>query len=653
MFRKGLLCVWLLGAWCVATDAHAQVVLDPFVEEDSIRNIKISPTGTHFAAVLPYGESSAIAVMRRSDRAVVGSMRLPRDNHIADFWWVNDERLVFSLAERFGARDTPTATGEIYGMNLDGSRQQLLVGYRVRGARIGSRLSSGAKEEFVHAGVVDLLRSDPRSILVAISPFTGDPQTRVDRMDVYSGRRTTIATVPVNRARFVADANGEVRMAVGARADNVSQLYYRTGRGNDWTLINHQGESKRIEYPLGFSEDGRTAYLQATDRRGPDVIVAYDVETGARCELLRDAVVDPEVMYRPGTGVPIGALFTGATPRIAFFDETSEDARPFRMLEQAFPGQTLRVASSTWDASTKMVQISSDIDPGSFYTFETATKNAEFTFGLREKIDPRQMAPMRAVSLQARDGLPLHGYLTRPAGTEGAGPLIVLPHGGPFGIHDDWTFDPEVQLLAAAGYSVLQVNFRGSGHHGHAFQQAGARQWGLAMQDDLTDATRWAIEQGHADAERICIYGGSYGAYAALMGAVREPALYQCAVGYVGVYDLQLMRNQDRRSGRWVGTWLNEWVGTDGGQLARTSPNLQADRIQVPVFLAAGGRDEIAPVEHTRRMERALKAAGVPVETLYVASEGHGFYAPENRRTYYTKLLDFLATHLGGQRAAQ
>ena len=653
MFRKGLLCLWALGACCLVAVAHAQVVLDPFVEEDAIRNIKISPTGTHFAAVMPHGESSAIAVMRRSDRAVVGSMRLPRDNHIGDFWWVNDERLVFSLAERFGSRDTPTPTGEIYGMNLDGSRQQLLVGYRVRGARTGSRLSSGAKEEFVHARVVDLLRGDPQAILVAISPFTGDPQTRVDRMDVYSGRRTTIATVPVPRANFIADSTGEVRMAVGARADNLSQLYYRPARGSEWTLINHQGTSGRVEYPLGFSEDGATAYLQSTRARGPDAIVAYDVASGARREVLKDDVVDPEVLYRPGTSVPIGALFTGAKPRLAFFDEASDDARTLRMLEQAFPGHTLRVASSTWDAGTKMVQAASDVDPGSFYTFETATRNAEFTFGLREKIDPRQMAPMRAVSLQARDGLQLHGYLTRPAGATGAGPLVVLPHGGPFGIHDDWAFDPEVQLLAAAGYSVLQVNFRGSGHYGEAFQRAGAQQWGLTMQDDLTDATRWAVEQGHADADRICIYGGSYGAYAALMGAVREPTLYQCAVGYVGVYDLQLMRQQDRRTGRWVGTWLNEWVGTDAAQLAGTSPNLQAGRIQVPVFLAAGGRDEIAPVEHTRRMERALKAAGVPVESLYVASEGHGFHAPENRRAYYTKLLDFLATHLGGRRAAQ
>ncbi|MCD9005283.1 prolyl oligopeptidase family serine peptidase [Luteimonas sp. XNQY3] len=652
MLRKGLQCLWALVLCCGMSAVQAQVVLDPFVVDDAIRDIKISPTGTHFAAVLPQGEYSAIAVIRRSDRALVGSMRLPRDNHIGDFWWVNDERLVFSLAERFGSRDTPTPTGEIYGMNLDGSRQQLLVGYRVRGAEIGSRLSSGAKAEFVHARVADLLRSDPKAILVAISPFTGDPQTRVDRMDVYSGRRTTIATVPVTRANFVADSAGEIRMAVGARADNLSQLYYRPARGSEWTLINHQGTSGRVEYPIGFSEDGRTAYLQATRPQGPDAIVAYDVASGERRELLRDDVVDPEIMYRPGTSVPIGALFTGAKSRIVFFDESSDDARTFRMLEQAFPGQTLRIASSTWDAATKMVQVSSDVDPGSFYTFETATKHADFTFGLRDGIDPRQMAPMRAVSLQARDGLPLHGYLTRPVAATGPGPLIVLPHGGPFGIHDDWVFDPEVQLLAAAGYSVLQVNFRGSGHHGHAFQQAGARQWGLTMQDDLTDATRWAIAQGHADAERICIYGGSYGAYAALMGAVREPSLYRCAVGYVGVYDLQLMRSQDRRAGRWVGTWLNEWVGTDAGQLARTSPNLQAERIQVPVFLAAGGRDEIAPIEHTRRMERALKAANVPVETLYVASEGHGFYAPDNRRAYYTKLLDFLATHLGGERAA-
>lgn len=654
MVRKGLQWMWVGVLAAVAFGAQAQVDLGPFVEDDGVRDIKISPTGEFYAATLPLGERSAVAVMRRSDRTIVGSHQLPRNTHIADFWWVGDQRLMFGLAERFGARDFPSPTGELFAMNVDGSRPQLLVGYRVRESSLGTNIRSSAKEEFVHAWPIDLLPEDPRNVLVAVSPFSKDPLTRVDRMDVQTGRRTTIATAPVYRGQFLADHAGEIRFAVGARGDNISRLYYREQRGADWQLINDERESGRVEVPIGFSEDDTVAYLQVSQRSGPDAVIAWTIASGERRELARDAAVDPELIMRPGTVAAVGVRYLGAPPRTAFFDETGEDAKRMRMLEAAFPGQVVRVASATRDAATQMLLVTSDTDPGSFYTFDVAGRQADFVLPRRARIDPARMATMQPVSLQARDGLPLHGYLTRPAGAGDAPlPLVVMPHGGPFGIFDDWAFEPDAQVLAQAGYAVLQVNFRGSGNYGRAFRHAGAREWGGTMQDDLTDATRWAVAQGHADAERICIYGASYGGYAALMGVAREPDLYRCAVGYVGVYDLPLMRTQDRRGGTSMRTWLDEWIGTDTAQLSAGSPTRLADRIQAPVLLVAGGEDEIAPVEHTRRMERALRAAGVPVDTLYVANEGHGFYKPENRRAFYTRLLAFLAGHLGGDTALE
>lgn len=655
MVRKGLQWVCACVLAVAASGVQAQGVdLAPFVQDDGVRDIKISPTGEFYAATLPLGERSAVAVMRRSDQTIVGSHQLPRNTHIADFWWVGDQRLMFGLAERFGARDFPSPTGELFAMNVDGSRPQLLVGYRVRESSLGSNIRSSAKEEFVHAWPIDLLPEDPRNVLVAVSPFSKDPLTRVDRMDVQTGRRTTIATAPVYRGQFLADHAGEIRFAVGARGDNISRLYYREQRGADWQLINDERESGRVEVPIGFSEDDTVAYLQVSQPSGPDAVIAWTIASGERRELARDAAVDPELIMRPGTVAAVGVRYLGAPPRTAFFDETGEDAKRMRMLEAAFPGQVVRVASATRDAATQMLLVTSDTDPGSFYTFDVAGKQADFVLPRRARIDPARMATMQPVSLQARDGLPLHGYLTRPAGAGDAPlPLVVMPHGGPYGIFDDWAFEPDAQVLAQAGYAVLQVNFRGSGNYGRAFRHAGAREWGGTMQDDLTDATRWAVAQGHADAERICIYGASYGGYAALMGVAREPDLYRCAVGYVGVYDLPLMRTQDRRGGTSMRTWLDEWIGTDTAQLSARSPTRLADRIQAPVLLVAGGEDEIAPVEHTRRMERALRAAGVPVDTLYVANEGHGFYKPENRRAFYTRLLAFLAGHLGGDTALE
>ena len=239
-----------------------------------------------------------------------------------------------------------------------------------------------------------------------------------------------------------------------------------------------------------------------------------------------------------------------------------------------------------------------------------------------------------------------------PPGVEAGAtlPMVLLPHGGPYGIFDTWGFDEDVQILARAGYAVLQVNYRGSGNYGRAFKAAGAGEWGRKMQDDLTDATRWAIAQKIADPAKICLYGASYGGYAALMGAAREPELYRCAAGYVGVYDMVRMHKYDASLSRSLRNWTLDWIG-EREDMAAISPTLLADRIKAPVFLAAGGKDQRAPIEHSERMEKALKTASVPVEALYYPNEGHGFYTEEHRREFYTRLLAFLARHLGGATA--
>ncbi|UNK50657.1 S9 family peptidase [Lysobacter sp. S4-A87] len=642
-------CVAAVMAALMLTPALAQAVdVRAFVKKEAFRDIKLSPNGDYYAATVVLEDRTALAIMRRSDNALTANFRLGNNTHVDNFWWVNPERVVISMAEKIGALDQPQATGELYAINADGGKPEFLVGQRMLGGGPGTKIQP-KKVEKVAADLVDELAGNDKSVVVSISPFSADPFTRADMLDVYTGRRTQLARAPVRNASFVTDNQGVVRFALGSGTDNANKLYYREGDGAQWQLINDEAESHLVEEALGFSADDKVAYLKVEHGQGPDSIEAYDIASKQRKQVLRDDDTDPsEIIYRNGTRTPIGAIVMDGKPRAEFFDPAAPEARLYRSLEAAF-GEPVRIASQTTDGHLALVQVQSDRNPGDFYIFDTVAKKASHLVSRRDWFAPEDMAAMKPIQLTARDGLPLHGYLTVPNGSTGKGlPMVVMPHGGPFQVRDVWGFSTDVQILANAGYAVLQVNFRGSPGYGRSFSLAGAKQYGGTMQDDLTDATHWAIKEGIADGQKICLYGASYGAYASLMGAAKEPALYRCAAGYVGIYDLPTLHTdgdvQERGSGE---TFLKEWVGSRE-DVAAVSPNRMADRIKVPVFLAAGGEDERAPIEHSRMMEQALRKAGVPVETLYYDTEGHGFYLEEHEREFYTRLLAFLSRSLGG-----
>jgi dipeptidyl aminopeptidase/acylaminoacyl peptidase len=230
--------------------------------------------------------------------------------------------------------------------------------------------------------------------------------------------------------------------------------------------------------------------------------------------------------------------------------------------------------------------------------------------------------------------------------------VVINPHGGPFGVYDRWGFDPEVQMLASQGYAVMQVNFRGSGNYGKTFEEKGYKQFGRAMQDDLTDATRWLIERGVAPPGKICIYGASYGGYAALMGAAREPELYNCVIGNVGVYDLKKMYSYKSTgafnkysSAWWLKKFYLETLGSEG--LEQTSPVNLASTIKAPILLGAGALDKNVPVSQTKSMGAALQKANKPVEIKIYPSEGHGNFLLENQLDWANRVLLFLDRTIG------
>lgn len=631
--------------------ARAQVQLERYLKKDGYGVIKISPDGRYYAATTPMADRTGLVILRRADGKIVDGAAGVENSVVDDFWWVSDDRLVIAMAERLGSRDEPYRTGQLFSLGVDGKHVRTLVGPK---AHAGLVDVIDYNPQWEMADLIDTIPGDPRNVLISVSQIGQEPQTNVDKMDVYTGYRTPVATAPVSYATFLTDAAGRVRFAKGSKNDNYSKLYYRADDKADWRLINDEMQSRRVETPVGFSVDGNVAYLVTTQPQGPDAIVAWDTRSGERKQVLRDHAVDPyAVILDRDRHTVLGAQYMSDGVHTRLLPGNDEGTRLYRALEKAFPGSAVSVTSYTRDGIA-LVQVWNDRMPGDTFLFDPHKMTADGIFAQREWFDPLKLPKMREITVHARDGLMLHGYLTLPlTAVEGKPvPMVVMPHGGPYGIFDRWAFDDDAQMLAEAGYAVLQVNFRGSGNYGVAFEQAGARQWAGTMQDDLTDATRWAIDQHVADPSRICIYGASYGGYAALTGAAKEPDLYRCAVGYVGVYDLEAMHREKSRYAAWLRNWEADWVGKREEMAARSPVNMAAN-IKAKVLLAAGGEDKTAPIAHTKRMAKALRDAGKPVETLYFDSEGHGFYTEAHRREFYTRLLDFLADNLGGARAAK
>ncbi|WP_444998528.1 alpha/beta hydrolase family protein [Aliikangiella sp. IMCC44359] len=328
-------------------------------------------------------------------------------------------------------------------------------------------------------------------------------------------------------------------------------------------------------------------------------------------------------------------------PKLNFLDPKSEKAKFHQQLKQAFKGKYARVIQSSRDYKRRIIAVTGDNEPGLYYLYKD--NQLMQIAKVRASIDRKQFSSMSPIEFKARDGLLINGYISYPNNQESTAPMVVMVHGGPFGVRDYWGFDREVQLLTSHGYSVLQVNYRGSGSYGRKFKESGYQQYGLKMQDDLTDATLWAIKNGVADKNKICIYGGSYGGYAALMGVAKEPDLYQCAIGFAGVYDLPLKyETGDIQEANWGDAWLEKSMGTDMKVLAENSPARLTHKIKAKLFIAHGEQDKRVPFEHYEKLTEALDKNKKPYESMIFEGEAHGIANTKNKIKFYKKMLSFL-----------
>ncbi|GIX38408.1 MAG: peptidase S9 [Silanimonas sp.] len=624
LLRRILLLLGLVlgGGFAKATT----VPIADFFKDPEFTSVSLSPTGEYITVSVPQGDRTVLAAFRVKDMKLVGKWDYGAERHIDAVRWVNDERFFLYVTRKTGRFDFRVGTPDVYVSDVDGRR------------RID--IPNGGTYQ-----IVDTLPDDPKNILVQRSVESAF----LFRMDVYTGRINPVATAPVRFGSFQLDHEGNVRYVVGTEENGDTVILRRDG--DTWTQIHRaaMGESTRI--PRGFARDNRRVVFEVSDHGEPARLVSIDPEAEGEVLLARNPNVDPGAILRSSDRRDmIAVAFEDGLPGYEFLAKDHEEAKVYAGLINAFPEHAVSFRGVSKDGRYILFLAYSDVDPGSYYLFDRSSGRAKFLLASRSWIKPEQMSPMRPVQIPARDGTVLHGYLTVPRNSDGRNlPLILNPHGGPHGIRDSWGFNPEVQFLANRGYAVLQVNFRGSGGYGAAHERAGYRQWGRVMIDDMTDAVRWAIGQGIADKDRICSYGASYGGYAALQAVVREPDLYRCTIGYVGVYSLPLMfRDGDipqTPSGR---AYLRRVMPEGLAEQQAQSPAYNIDRINIPVMLVHGAKDQRVPMSHYRLLlDRLTEAGKPPQDTLVKEKEGHGFYDFNNQVELYTRMQAFLDQHIG------
>ena len=626
--------------------------VEDFVKYPVFKSARISPDGQYLAISVERGEQDVLTVMNIADKKILKVNQLPDKKSVGSFYWVGPNRLMFNSIRKMGGYAAPFSLGEWYAVNADGSQATPVV---FRGTRDATqRGKTVGMESF---SMLDALEEDDRNVLMqARSPGSSEgANAEVFRMDTFTGRRVSLGRAPKPGCSLALDAKKEVKFAVcsstkdeqGEYAEQ-TELYSRDG-GN-WSLVNASKSDGKHLSVLGTTRDG-TVYAYEDDGKTPAAVGTLDTTTGSFKKLFKDDVADVSRMIWSGDEQAlIGVITEAGAPKVQLLDESHPDAEIYSSLAASFPGQLVNFSSSTSDGQKIIVSVYSDRNPGELYMFDRKTGKANFLMAGRHWLKKEEMATVKPVRFTARDGKVIYAYLTIPNGSTGKNlPLIVNPHGGPIGPRDNWGFNGETQLFANRGYAVLQVNYRGSGGYGRAFQDAGHTQWGEGIQNDIIDATQWAIQQGYVNKDRICIYGGSFGGYSALMAPIRAPGLFKCAFGYVGVYDVEMMHKLgDIPSSQSGQRYLRRTHRTEPGVWAKNSPAQRAAEVKIPVYLAAGARDVRTPPEQTELMASALKAAGNPPENVIIQSgEMHGFYTVENKVNLYTTMLDFFDRHIG------
>jgi dipeptidyl aminopeptidase/acylaminoacyl peptidase len=610
------------------TDVHELIPRRVLFGNPERINPSLSPDGTRLGWIAPSDGVLNVWVAPLDDLGAAHVVTDDRDRGIRSFAWAHDGRTLLYVQDRGGDENW-----RLYAVDLEERRTTDLTPF-----------------DGVQAQIIDLDKHHPDEVLIGLN--RDNPQLHdAYRLDLATGELTKVAQNP-GFVGWVADADFKLRAATAPAPDGGTVIVVRDDAEGEWRPLLQAGpEDALTTDPLAFSADGST--LLAVSSIGSDTgrLVRLDVKTGEELEVLAE---NPKadvagVMLHPDTRQVQTVSFLEDRKQLVVLDssigEELEQLRAVAPGDFGFAGRD--DADRLWLAA-----FVADDGPVSYYLWDRDSRQARFLFTHQPALERYRLNHMEPFTVTARDGLELHGYVTRPAsGGDGPHPTVLVVHGGPWA-RDTWGYNAEAQWLSNRGYVCLQVNFRGSTGYGKDFVNAGNKQWGAAMHTDLLDTVTWAIAEGLTDPSRVAIYGGSYGGYAALAGAAFSPETFTCAVDIVGPSNLiTLIRSIPPYWAPLIAQFHTRVGNPDTEEefLWSRSPLSRVEDIRIPLLIAQGANDPRVKQAEAEQIVAALKEAGIDHEYLLYPDEGHGFAKPENRLHFYAAAEAFLARHLGGR----
>ena len=646
-FASSLRAVMVGLALAVGSAAQGQprapVPIEAFFQNPSLNEPAISPTGRQFLVLerLPGRRQELLLVdsLTLDGRALVALT----DSDVDEAHWVNDRRLVYRLADlSVGLREDKTRRIGLVATDVDGKDIRRIMGVGFFSATRNRDTDANG----VLAPKTDRFYDFDGTFALTFLNSRKNWRVTTDESDKWWGAKLWLLG-PTDVAEVAAGLNdGRVFVVAWNRGEK------------KWRSILKELDGGQ---PVAIAPDHAllVRYWGKDDKRDKSALYRFDTEKLSYDEdplvASDDFDVDPTVLM-DGKRL-LGARFAGERVMTQWFDDKLATAQ--RDVDAALPGRVneLQVPQRP-EVPLVLVHSFSDRYPGGWYIFDTAAKSLKKIGDVMPGVDPQRMAAREFVRYKARDGLAVPAWLTLPpGGSRGSRlPMVVLVHGGPYVRGADWRWDAESQFLASRGYAVMEPQFRGTKGYGMKHFTAGFKQWGLAMQDDLADAARWAIEQGIADPSRICIAWASYGGYASMMGLIKDPDLFKCGINWLGVTDIDLMYS----------AWFSDMTdddklimslttadrNKDADQIKATSPLELAGKIRQPVLLAYGGEDKRVPITHGKRFLRNLQATNKDVEWIEYPEEGHGWRKVSNRVDFWRRVEAFLSRNIGQTPAA-